>query len=100
MNIKNNSNQIKNLIRKGKKEGYILNKDLNNLINLLSVTDKNYIKNTIENMEIQLVDSYDQFDEHKYLTGEEAIKILQSLSDGSHKAFNNQDVDTKDSAKD
>ena len=53
------SNQIKNLIRKGKKEGYILNKDLNDLINLLSVTDKNYIKNTIENM---LVNNFDKLD--------------------------------------
>ena len=38
-------------------------------------------------MEIQLIDSPEEYDEYKYLSGEEAIKILQSLSDGSHEAF-------------
>ena len=38
-------------------------------------------------MEIQVVNSPNEYDEYKYLSGEEAIKILQSLSDGSHEAF-------------
>ena len=42
---------------------------------------------TIDGMEIQLINSPDEYDEYKYLSGEEAIKILQSLSDGTHEAF-------------
>ena len=42
---------------------------------------------TLEGMEIQIVNFPNEYDEYKYLSGEEAIKILQSLSDGSHEAF-------------
>ena len=41
----------------------------------------------LDGMEIQLVENIDEYDEYKYLSGEEAIKILQSLSDGNHEAF-------------
>ena len=49
--------------------------------------DKEYVIQTIDGMEIQLINSPDEYDEYKYLSGEEAIKILQSLSDGTHEAF-------------
>ena len=38
-------------------------------------------------MEIQLIQTIDEYDEYKYLSGREAIEILQSLSDGNHEAF-------------
>ena len=44
MNI---SDQIKNLIRNGKKDGYILKSELDKNISTFSIVDQNYIKNTI-----------------------------------------------------
>ena len=79
--------KLKNLIRQGKEIGYILNKDLDHCLLEFSNTDRQYVIETIHGMEIQLIDSIDEYDEYKYLSGEEAIKILQSLSDGSHEAF-------------
>jgi len=79
--------KLKNLIRQGKEIGYILNSDLDNCLLNYSKIDKKYISETIDSMEIQLIDSSEEYDEYKYLSGEEAIKILQSLSDGSHEAF-------------
>tara|TARA_B100001778_G_C18083333_1_gene403952 strand:+ start:155 stop:439 length:285 start_codon:yes stop_codon:yes gene_type:complete len=79
--------KLKNLIRQGKEIGYILNKDLDRCLLEFSNTDRQYVIETIHGMEIQLIDSIDEYDEYKYLSGEEAIKILQSLSDGSHEAF-------------
>jgi len=79
--------KLKNLIRQGKEIGYILNSDLDNCLLNYSKIDKKYISETIDSMEIQLIDSSEEYDEYKYLSGQEAIKILQSLSDGSHEAF-------------
>lgn len=89
-----NKEKLKNLIRQGKEIGYILNCDLDSCLIDYSSTDKQYISETIDGMEIQLIDSPEEYDEYKYLSGEEAIKILQSLSDGKHEAFiNPQDKD-------
>jgi hypothetical protein len=41
----------------------------------------------MEELEIQVVKTPKDYDEYKYLTGEEAIAFLQSLSDGKTKAF-------------
>ena len=58
-------------------------------------TDKQYVIETLDGMEIQLVENIDEYDEYKYLSGEEAIKILQSLSDGNHEAFVKSSDDDK-----
>ena len=79
--------KLKNLIRQGKEIGYILKDDLDSCLLSYSKIDKKYISETIDGMEIQLIDSPEEYDEYKYLSGEEAIKILQSLSDGTHEAF-------------
>ena len=79
--------KLKNLIREGKEIGYILKDDLDSCLLNYSKIDKKYISETIDGMEIQLIESPEEYDEYKYLSGEEAIKILQSLSDGSHEAF-------------
>ena len=41
----------------------------------------------MEEMEIQVVKKAENYDEYKYMTGEEAIQFLQGLSDGKTKAF-------------
>ena len=88
------SDQIKDLIRNGKKDGYILEANLSNRISSLSDTDQIYIRNTIEGFKIQIVKSKKDYDELKYLSGEDAIKFLQNLSDGKYKAFKkNEDKD-------
>ena len=89
--------KLKNLIRQGKEIGYILNDDLDSCLLNYSKIDKKYISETIDGMEIQLIDSPEEYDEYKYLSGEEAIKILQSLSDGSHEAFIKHQDDNKES---
>ena len=58
--------QIKNLIRAGKKDGYILKAELEKCISSFSETDQNYIKNTIEGFKIQIVESVSDYDELKY----------------------------------
>tara|TARA_Y100001936_G_scaffold98192_2_gene96521 strand:+ start:5941 stop:6216 length:276 start_codon:yes stop_codon:yes gene_type:complete len=83
--------QIKNLIRAGKKDGYILRADLNKCISSFSETDQNYITNTIEGFKIQIVESVRDYDELKYLSGKDAIDFLQSLTDGKYSAFKNED---------
>lgn len=89
-----NKEKLKSLIRQGKEIGYILNSDLDSCLIDYSSADKLYISETIDGMEIQLIDSAEEYDEYKYLSGEEAIKILKSLSDGNHEAFTNpQDKD-------
>lgn len=82
-----NKEQLKNLIRQGKEIGYILRDDLDLYLSNLSVVDRQYITETLEGMEIQLVKTPSEYDEYKYLSGLEAIKILESLSDGKHEAF-------------
>ena len=84
MNI---SDQIKNLIRNGKKDGYILRSDLDRHISSFSTIDQNYIKNTIEGFKIQIVNTKSDYDELKYLSGQDAIDFLQNLSDGKYSAF-------------
>ena len=90
-----NKNKLKNLIRKGKEIGYILRDDLDECLIDFNKTDKQYIVETLDGMEIQLVKNIDEYDEYKYLSGEEAIKILQSLSDGNHEAFVKSSDDDK-----
>lgn len=82
-----NKEKLKNLIRHGKEIGYILKKDLDECLEEYSTIDKEYVIQTIDGMEIQLIKSPDEYDEYKYLSGAEAIKILESLSDGNHEAF-------------
>jgi len=81
------SDQIKDLIRSGKEVGYILESNLVELISTLSEADQNYIRNTIEGFKIQIIKSKKDYDELKYLSGEDAIKFLQNLSDGKYSAF-------------
>jgi len=91
-----NKEKLKNLIRHGKEIGYILKKDLDECLEEYSTIDKEYVIQTIDGMEIQLINSPDEYDEYKYLSGEEAIKILQSLSDGTHEAFIKPEEKNKD----
>ena len=85
------SDQIKDLIRSGKEVGYILESNLTEVISTLSDADKNYIRNTIEGFKIQIIKSQKDYDELKYLSGEDAIKFLQNLSDGKYSAFKKDD---------
>jgi hypothetical protein len=85
------SDQIKDLIRTGKDVGYILESNLTNLISTLPEADQNYIRNTIDGFKIQIIQSKKDYDELKYLSGEDAIKFLQNLSDGKYSAFKKDD---------
>ena len=85
------SDQIKDLIRSGKDLGYILERDLLDLISTLPDADQNYIRNTIDGFKIQIIQSKKDYDELKYLSGEDAIKFLQNLSDGKYSAFKKED---------
>jgi hypothetical protein len=85
------SDQIKDLIRTGKDSGYILESNLTNLISTLPDADQNYIRNTIDGFKIQIIQSKKDYDEPKYLSGEDAIKFLQNLSDGKYSAFKKDD---------
>ena len=82
-----NKEKLKQLIRQGKEIGYILDDSLKECLSGFPEADRVYVVETIEGMEIQVVSSAEEYDEYKYLSGEEAIKILQSLSDGTHEAF-------------
>ena len=81
------SDQIKDLIRTGKDSGYILESNLTDLISTLPEADQNYIRNTIDGFKIQIIKSKHDYDELKYLSGEDAIEFLQNLSDGKYRAF-------------
>jgi len=85
------SDQIKDLIRSGKEVGYILESNLIEVTSTLSDPDKAYIRNTIEGFKIQIIKSKEDYDELKYLSGEDAIKFLQNLSDGKYSAFKKND---------
>ena len=85
------SDQIKDLIRTGKDSGYIFENDLIDLISTLPEADQNYIRNTIDGFKIQIIQSKKDFDELKYMSGEDAIKFLQNLSDGKYSAFKKDD---------
>ena len=67
---------IKKIVKKGKEDGYILISELNEII-----------RDGMEELEIQVVKTPKDYDEYKYMTGEEAIAFLQGLSDGKTKAF-------------
>ena len=88
------SDQIKDLIRTGKKDGYILESILEESISLMSASDQTYIRNTIEGFKIQIIKSKKDYDELKYLSGIDAIEFLQNLSDGKYSAFK-KDKDNK-----
>jgi hypothetical protein len=81
------SDRIKDLIRTGKKDGYILESNLNKCIIDMPVADQTYIRNTIEGFKIQIIKSQKDYDELKYLSGADAIEFLQNLSDGKYSAF-------------
>ena len=83
----NLTKNIKKLVQKGKENGFILISELNAIIENLKVADQQYIRDGMEELEIQVVKSPKDYDEFKYMTGEEAIEFLQSLSDGKTKAF-------------
>ena len=89
------SDQIKDLIRTGKKVGYILENDLKKCISHLSKPDQEYIRHTIEGFKIQLITTKKDYDELKYLSGADAIEFLQNLSDGKYKAFNKDEEESK-----
>ena len=88
MNI---SDQIKNLIRNGKKNGYIIKSELDRHISSFSTIDQKYIINTIEGFKIQIVNTKSDYDELKFLSGQDAIDFLQNLSDGKYSAFKNDE---------
>ena len=81
------TNGIKNLVQRGKEQGFILISELDEIIKNLSVPDQQYIRDGMEELKIQVVKTPKDYDEFKYMTGEEAIEFLQSLSDGKTKAF-------------
>ena len=83
----NLTENIKKLVQKGKENGFILVSELNAIIENLKVADQQYIRDGMEELEIQVVKTPKDYDEFKYMTGEEAIEFLQSLSDGKTKAF-------------
>ena len=88
------SDQIKDLIRTGKKDGYVLESALEKAISHLPAMDQSYIRNTIEGFKIQIIKSKKDYDELKYLSGIDAIEFLQNLSDGKYSAFK-KDKDNK-----
>ena len=81
------TNEIKKIVKKGKENGFILISELQEIIKELKPADQQYIRDGMEELEIQLVKTPKDYDEYKYMTGEEAIEFLQSLSDGKTKAF-------------
>ena len=86
MNV-NLSEDIKKLVKKGKENGFILISELDEIIKNLNAADQQYIRDGMEELEIQIVKTSKDYDEYKYMTGEQAIEFLQSLSDGKTKAF-------------
>ena len=83
----NITDDMKKIGRKGKEEGFILISELDKIIEDLGAADQQYIRDGMEELKIQIVKTPKDYDEYKYMTGEEAIEFLQSLSDGKTKAF-------------
>jgi hypothetical protein len=85
------SNDIKEsitkLVKKGKENGFVLIDELDSIMKNLAIPDQQYIRDSMEEMEIQVVKKAENYDEYKYMTGEEAIQFLQGLSDGKTQAF-------------
>lgn len=84
---KNITSDIKKIVKKGKENGYVLISELNEIIKDLKSADQQYIRDGMEELEIQVVKTPKDYDEYKYMTGEEAIAFLQGLSDGKTRAF-------------
>lgn len=91
----NLTKNIKKLVQKGKENGFILISELNAIIENLKEADQQYIRDGMEELEIQVVKTPKDYDEFKYMTGEEAVEFLQSLSDGKTKAFVNDEEEKK-----
>ena len=83
----NITDEMKKLARKGKENGFILISELDNIIENLGAAYQQYIRDGLEELKIQIVKTSKDYDEYKYMTGEEAIQFLQGLSDGKTKAF-------------
>ena len=83
----NITEEMKKLVRSGKEEGFILISELDKIIEDLGAADQQYIRDGLEELKIQIVRTSKDYDEYKYMTGEEAIQFLQGLSDGKTKAF-------------
>ena len=83
----NITEEMKKLVRSGKEEGFILILELDKIIEDLGAADQQYIRDGLEELKIQIVKTSKDYDEYKYMTGEEAIQFLQGLSDGKTKAF-------------
>ena len=83
----NITDDMKKIVRKGKEEGFILISELDKIIEDLGAADQQYIRDGLEELKIQIVKTSKDYDEYKYMTGEEAIQFLQGLSDGKTKAF-------------
>ena len=66
---------------------YTISDGSREIIKNLKVADQQYIRDGLEELEIQIVKTPKDYDEYKYMTGEQAIEFLQSLSDGKTKAF-------------
>ena len=81
------TNKIKKIVKKWKENGFILISELQEIIKELKPADQQYIRDGMEELEIQVVKTPKDYDEYKYMTSEEAIAFLQSLSDGKTKAF-------------
>ena len=81
------TNEIKKIVKKGKENGFILISELQEIIKELKPADQQYIRDGMEELEIQVVKTPKDYDEYKYMTGEETIAFLQSISDGKTKAF-------------
>ena len=84
---RNITEEMKKLVRSGKEEGFILISELDKIIEDLGAADQQYIRDGLEELKIQIVKTSKDYDEYKYMTGEEAIQFLQGLSDGKTKAF-------------
>ena len=61
-----NQDEIKKLARKGRELGYILISELNKTIKGFALADQKYIKDTMEKLKIQKVNSPEEYDEYKY----------------------------------
>ena len=83
----NITEEMKKLVRSGKEKGFILISELDKIIEDLGAADQQYIRDGLEELKIQIVKTSKDYDEYKYMTGEEAIQFLQGLSDGKTKAF-------------
>ena len=90
----NITEEMKKLVRSGKEEGFILISELDKIIEDLGAADQQYIRDGLEELKIQIVKTSKDYDEYKYMTGEEAIQFLQGLSDGKTKAFVKDEKDT------